>query len=198
MKKLYFFMMITANGLYERGPWEIDWHNTDEEFNEFAIEQLDLMDTLVFGRNTYEGMARYWPTAEAIASDPIVAGKMNALAKIVVSKTLDRADWNNTRLVRDPEAIAAMKREPGKDALLIGSSDLAISLSALHLIDEYRLMVAPIALGTGKPVLQGLGADLGLTLLRTRTFKNGNVLLSYAPTSIGRGRAAPAQRSDPA
>jgi dihydrofolate reductase len=173
-------MMITANGLYERGPWEIDWHNTDEEFNEFAIEQLELMDTLVFGRKTYEGMVRYWPTPEAIASDPIVAGKMNGLAKIVVSKTLDSADWSNTRIVRDPEAIAALKREPGKDALLIGSSDLATSLGTQGLIDEYRLMVAPVALGAGKPVLAGLAADLRLTLLRTRAFKNGNVLLTYA------------------
>ena len=173
--------MTTANGLYERGPWEIDWHNTDEEFNDFAIEQLDRMDTLVFGRKTYEGMARYWPTQEAITSDPIVAGKMNGLAKIVVSKTLERAEWNNTRLVRDLDAIAALKGEQGKDALLIGSSDLAASLAARGLIDEYRLMVVPIALGAGKPVLQGLGADLGLQLLRTRTFKNGNVLLSYAP-----------------
>jgi dihydrofolate reductase len=181
MKKLSFFMMTTANGLYERGPWEIDWHNTDEEFNDFAIEQLDQMDTLVFGRKTYEGMARYWPTQEAITSDPIVAGKMNGLAKIVVSKSLERAEWNNTRLVRDLDAIAALKGEQGKDALLIGSSDLAASLAARGLIDEYRLMVAPIALGAGKPVLQGLGADLGLQLLRTRTFKNGNVLLDYAP-----------------
>ena len=72
-------------------------------------------------------------------------------------------------------------RDFGKDALLIGSSDLAVNLGALGLIDEYRLMVNPIAIGTGKPVLQGLTADLGLELLRTRTFKNGNVLLSYAP-----------------
>jgi dihydrofolate reductase len=181
MKKLLFFMMTTANGLYERGPWEIDWHNTDEEFNEFAIEQLGQMDTLVFGRKTYEGMVRYWPTPEAIASDPIVAGKMNGLSKIVVSKTLDRADWSNTRVVRDLDAIATLKGEQGKHALLLGSSDLATGLAARGLIDEFRLMVNPIALGTGKPVLQGLGSDLGLELLRTRTFRNGNVLLCYAP-----------------
>lgn len=96
MKTLTFFMMITANGFYERGAWEIDWHNTDEEFNDFAIEQLDRMDTLVFGRKTYEGMLAYWPTPEAIAGDPIVAGKMNGLAKIVVSRTLERAEWSNT------------------------------------------------------------------------------------------------------
>jgi dihydrofolate reductase len=181
VKKLFFFMMTTANGFYERGPWEIDWHHTDEEFNEFAIAQLELMDTLVFGRKTYEGMVRYWTTEEAITSDPIVAGKMNGMAKIVVSKTLDRAEWSNTTLVRDLDAIDALKREPGKDALLLGSSDLAISLAARDLIDEYRFIVNPIALGAGKPVLHGLPADLALRLLGTRTFKNGNVLLRYAP-----------------
>ena len=105
---------------------------------------------------------------------------MNGLPKVVVSKTLARADWSNTRGVREPAAIAALKREPGKDALLIGSSDLAVSLGSLGLIDEYRIMVNPIALGTGKPVLQGLTADLKLRLLGTRTFKNGNVLLTYS------------------
>ena len=181
MKKLYFFMMTTANGFYERGPWEIDWHNTDEEFNDFAIEQLDHTGTIVFGRKTYEGMAAYWPTPEARAEDRVVAGKMNDLPKVVVSKTLERADWSNTRLLRDAGAIAALKQEPAKDALLMGSSDLAVGLAALDLIDEYRLMVNPIALGAGKPVLDGSRSDLRLTLLATRTFKNGNVLLTYAP-----------------
>src|SRR5258708_34723241 len=126
-------------------------------------------------------VARYWPSPEAVASDPIVAGLMNSLAKIVVSTSLDRAEWNNTRVVRDTEAIAALKRAPGRDALLLGSSDLASSLAARGLIDEYRLMVNPLALAKGKPVLDGLGNDLKLTLLATRSFKNGNVLLSYGP-----------------
>lgn len=181
MKKLFFFMMVTTNGFYERGPWGIDWHKTDEEFNDFAIEQMGQMDVLIFGRKTYEGMARYWPTAEAAAEDPGVAGLMNRLPKIVVSRTLERTEWSNTRIVKDASEIGALKREPGKDMLLIGSSDLAASLAALGLIDEYRLMVAPIALGDGKPVLKGLSGDLELTLLRSRTFANGNVLLAYAP-----------------
>jgi dihydrofolate reductase len=181
MRKLLFFMMVTANGLYERGPWDIGWHNTDDEFNEYAIEQLETVDTLLFGRATYEGMVRYWPTQEAITSDPIVAGKMNGLPKIVVSRTLERVEWSNARVVRDPAEIGALKRDPGKDLLLIGSSDLAASLAPLGLIDEYRLMVNPIAMGEGKPLLKGLSADLSLKLVGTRTFKNGNVLLRYAP-----------------
>src|SRR5712692_10486139 len=156
MRRVLFFMMVSANGFYERARWGIDRHITDEEFNDFAIAQLDSADTLLFGRVTYEGMAGYWPTSEAIAADPEVAQRMNALRKIVFSRTFDRADWNNTRVVHGDltETIADLKREPGKNVIVFGSSDLAVALADRDLIDEYRLMVTPIALGHGKPVLE--------------------------------------------
>src|SRR5262249_36947225 len=102
MRKVVFFMMTTLNGLYERGRWDvdpngIDWHQTDEEFEAFAAAQLGDADTILFGRVTYEGMATYWPTDEAIASDPEVAEKMNALPKVVFSRTLASVDWENSR-----------------------------------------------------------------------------------------------------
>jgi dihydrofolate reductase len=182
-RRVLFFMMVSANGFYERARWEIDWHVTDAEFNDFAIAQLDSVDTLLFGRVTYEGMASYWPTPEAVGDDPEVARRMNALRKIVFSRTLDRAEWNNTSVVRGDaaERVGELKREPGKDAILMGSSDLAVALADRDLIDEYRLMVAPVALGHGKPVLDGLDRDLRLQLHDVRRFANGNVLLSYRP-----------------
>ncbi len=181
MSSVLFFMLVSANGYYERGPWAIDWHQVDEEFNEFAIAQLDSVDALVFGRKTYEGMAAYWPTPEAIASDPDVAGRMNRLAKIVVSTTLERADWANTRVVRGNVAdeMATLKRESTKDVIVMGSSDLAASLSEHDLIDEYRVMVNPIFLREGKPVLAGLAKDVPLTLRDVRRFRSSNVLLTY-------------------
>src|SRR5947199_408443 len=82
------FIMVTLDGFFEGDhPWELEWHRTDEEFNDFAAEQLDAFDTLVFGRATYEGMARYWPSDEAVRTDPQVASRMNEAAKIVVSRT---------------------------------------------------------------------------------------------------------------
>lgn len=178
-------MMVSANGFYERGPWALDWHNVGEEFNEFATAQLDSVDVLVFGRKTYEGMASWWPTPEAIAEDRVVAEKMNAIAKVVVSRTLERADWANTRVVRGNVAdeIGKLKRESAKGVLVMGSSDLAASLAGDGLIDEYRLMVNPVFLADGKPVLSGLGADLRLALRDVRRFGSGNVLLSYAPAT---------------
>lgn len=192
MSAVVFFMVVSANGFYERGPWGIDWHRVDEEFNEFAIAQLDSVDALVFGRRTYEGMARYWPTPEALASDPEVAGRMNAIPKIVVSTTLERAEWANTRLVRGSVAdeIAKLKRETPRDVLVMGSSDLAASLAGYDLIDEYRLMVNPVFLGEGKPVLAGVAKDVPLTLRDVRRFRSGNVLLTYARERASTARDA--------
>ena len=183
MSRVLFFMVVSANGYYERGPWQIDWHNVDAEFNDFAMAQLDSVDVLVFGRKTYEGMARWWPTPEAISRDPEVAGRMNALTKVVVSTTLERADWMNTRIVREDlgTAVEKLKRESSKGVLVMGSSDLAISLAKLGLVDEYRLMVNPVFLRGGKPVLAGLSDDVHVKLGDVRRFRSGNVLLTYEP-----------------
>lgn len=190
MRKVAFFMMTTLNGLYERARWDvdpngIDWHNTDDEFETFAAAQLGDADTILFGRVTYEGMATYWPTVEAIATDPEVAEKMNALPKVVFSRTLQGVDWSNSRLAGDDVAgeIRRLREQPGKDIIILASSDLAASLAAEGLIDEYRIMVNPVFVGRGKPVFAGLARDVSLTLLDTRTFGNGNVLLTYAPAS---------------
>src|SRR6266571_6358903 len=104
--------MVSLDGFFAGPRGEFDWPLVDEGFNQFAIAQLDSVDTLLFGRVTYEGMASYWPTPEAIASDPAVARRMNELPKIVFSRTLDRAEWSNTRIARGDlaEAIAALKR----------------------------------------------------------------------------------------
>jgi dihydrofolate reductase len=176
-------MLTTLDGFYEGPNGEIDWHNVDEEFNEFAIEQLNSVDVLLFGRVTYELMASYWPTPVAIENDPIVADKMNHLPKLVFSRTLKKVEWQNTRLIKENigEEILKRKGQPGKDMILFGSSDLAVTLAELDLIDEYRIMVNPLILGSGKSLLKGSKQRLKLKLLKTRTFQNGNVLLYYQP-----------------
>lgn len=181
MRKVIVFNMMTLDGFFEGPNQEIDWHNTDEEFNEFAIEQLATADVLLFGRKTYELMASYWPTPAAVTDDPIVAGLMNRLPKIVFSKTLSSADWQNTRLVKDNVAdeISRLKQQPGKDLFIFGSADLAASLSNLGLIDEYRVIVNPVVLGQGRPLFKGASQQLKLKLLKARTFRSGNVLLYY-------------------
>jgi dihydrofolate reductase len=181
MRKLYLFDMITLDGFFEGPNREIEWHNVDEEFNDFAIEQLGSTDILLFGRVTYELMAGYWPTATAIKNDPTIAGRMNSISKIVFSKTLQQADWHNTRLIRENPAgeISILKQQPGKDIAIFGSAELATGLRELDLIDEYRIMVNPVVLGSGKPLFKGIHDKLKLRLLKTKTFGSGNVLLYY-------------------
>ena len=183
MRKLICFNMITIDGFFEGSNQDIGWHTVDEEFNEFAIDQLDSVDILLFGRVTYELMASYWPTELALKDDPIIAEKMNSKSKLVFSKTLDKADWNNTRLVKEniSDEIQKLKGQPGKDLIIFGSSDLSVSLAQAGLIDEYRLMVNPLILGRGKTILHGLPDRLELKLLKTRPMRNGNVMLYYQP-----------------
>ncbi len=185
MGKIIVFNMVTLDGYFEGPKREIDWHHVDEEFNEFAIEQLNTVDTLLFGRLTYELMAGYWPTTQAIKDDPIVANKMNSLKKIVFSKTLPQADWQNTRLIKDNFVgeVSKLKLRPGKDMFIFGSSDLAVSFIPHGLIDEYQIMVNPVFLGSGKPFLKGIQNRIELRLIKTKSFKSGNVLIYYEPAT---------------
>lgn len=181
MRKVFLFNMITLDGFFEGPNQDISWHHVDDEFNEFAIEQLKEVDTLLFGRVTYQGMASYWPTEFAISSDPIVAELMNNLPKMVFSRTLEKAEWNNTKLVNNnaAEEVSKLKQQPGKDIAIFGSSAFAVTLAERGLIDEYRVIVNPLLLGNGTPLLKGIKDKLDLKLLKSRTFKSGNVLLYY-------------------
>lgn len=184
MRKVYLFDMITVDGYFEGKNHDLSWHNADGEFVEFAIRQLNETGTLLFGKVTYRLMADYWPTPTAMKNDPIVAGLMNSLEKIVFSTTLDKADWNNTRLVRENAAgeVSALKAQQGKGIAILGSSQLAAGLMAHGLIDEFRFMVDPVALGSGTPVLSGLEQTVKLQLIESKVFKSGNVLLRYQNT----------------
>jgi dihydrofolate reductase len=183
MRKVIFQMMITLDGFFEGPNQEIDWHRVDNEFNHYAIDLLSNVDTLLFGRKTYELMSAYWPTEQAITDDPLVAGKMNHLNKIVFSRNLETVGWNNTQLVNENviEEIANLKQKEGKDITVFGSSDLALTLIENGLIDEYRIIVNPIILGSGKTLFSDLSKPLQLKLFKSRLFKSGNVLLYYHP-----------------
>jgi len=186
MRTLASFLMVSLDGYFEAGsPEDFDWHNVDDEFNDFAVEQLDASDCLLFGRVTYQGMAGYWPTPAAIEDDPQVASRMNKTSKIVISRTLDRPDpdWNNTRLIRANvrDEMSKLKEQPGKDLLVLGSSNLTASLMSMGLIDQLRIMVNPIVLGEGHSVLRTTNQRTRLKLLKHRMFRSGNVLLTYEP-----------------
>jgi dihydrofolate reductase len=183
MRKILAFLVVTVDGYYEGPNGEFDWPVVDEEFNEFGLRQLEEVDALLFGRVTYEGMASYWPTPTAEQDDPRVAAKMNTLPKLVVSQTLDRADWANTRILRDDVAaeLTRLKQQPGKDIAIFGSSDLVVSLLGMGLVDELRIMVHPVVLGAGKSLFRTAPERLHLRLVEARPFRSGSVLLTYRP-----------------
>ncbi|HUJ74494.1 MAG TPA: dihydrofolate reductase family protein, partial [bacterium] len=139
----------------------------------------------LLGRVTYEMMASYWPTSAAAQAMPAVAEGMNRSEKIVFSRTLSRAEWQNTRVVQDhmAEEVRRMKQMPGSHMTLLGSGSILTQLAEHNLIDEYLIMLDPVALGAGTPLFQGLRRKLDLKLLATRTFPSGVVLLTYQPAA---------------
>ena len=185
MRKIFAFLMTTLDGYYEGTNQEFDFWVVDKEFDEFSVEQLDEVDTLLLGRVTYEGMAAYWPTPAAEQDDPRVAARMNSISKIVVTRTLETAEWANTRLLEDDVAdeLAKLKQQPGKEMAILGSSDLTVSLLQMGLVDELRIMVNPVILGAGKSLLRTAVERVSLKLLKSRPFKSGNVLLYYQPVA---------------
>ncbi len=113
MRKLTVFNLMTLDGYIAGEGGDISWHNVDEEFQELANAASNSGNTILFGRVTYELMAGFWPTPEAIRTDPIVAAGMNKAEKVVFSRTLQKADWNNTRLVKDDMLAEVRRLEAG-------------------------------------------------------------------------------------
>lgn len=184
MSRLIMWNVMTLDGYFEGPkPWDLGFHESiwGDELERFSIEQLDGADRLIFGRATYEGMAAYWQTATDEAA--AVAGRMNAIPKVVCSRTLARADWRNTTLVSG-DAVAAvreLKRQGDRLSLVFGSAALSAALMAADLFDEYRIAVAPVILGRGVTLFGRNLAMRKLTLLEARPLTNGGVVLRYAP-----------------
>jgi dihydrofolate reductase len=181
MRRLIMWNLETLDGYFDGAkPWDLAFHETawGPELEQLSMEQGKAIGTLLYGRRTYVGMADYW-TKE---TGPI-AEWMNAVPKIVFSKTLPEAKWNNTRLVRTDavEEVRRLKRESGKDLFVFGSAGLSDALVRAGLFDEYRICLAPIVLGTGVPLFKPASESHRLKLLEARPLATGAVILRYAP-----------------
>lgn len=181
MRKILAQEMVTVDGYFAGPRGELDWFVWDDVLRDLSVGLLKSVDTLLFGRVTYEMMAAYWPTATG--EDPAITNAMNSLPKIVFSRSLKKAEWNNTLLVKEifPEQIIHMKEQPGRDMVIYGSGSLVSALAHHGLIDQYRLIVNPVVLGAGKPLFTGFENRLNLRLLDAETLGSGNVLLRYEP-----------------
>jgi dihydrofolate reductase len=180
-RRLIMWNLVTLEGFFE-GPnkWDLDWHEHvwGDELQRFSLEQQKTTDALLFGRVTYEGMAAHWSTAKGATAE-----FMNSVPKVVFSRTLDRAQWNNTRLVREDAAaeVAKLKNAPGQNLYVFGSAELSATLMQHDLFDEYRLCVVPVVLGAGTPLFKASAERKRMTVREARRLNSGGVILFCEP-----------------
>jgi dihydrofolate reductase len=184
MRKVFWQMSVTVDGFMEGPNGELDYtaQFADQDFDRYATDMLKSIDAIFLGRRTYQLFADYWPSAAGPDAD-----RLNQLPKIVFSRTLEKVEWNNSRLVKRNigEEVARWKQEPGKDLALFGSADLASTFIRLGLIDEYRILVTPVVLGSGRPMFKDIKDRIALKLLTATTWSSGIMALYYQPRAAG-------------
>lgn len=179
MRKLIMWNIITLDGYFEGNQnWDLPFHETvwGEELEKLSIKQLNSADYLVFGRVTYEGMAAHWTEAEGEIAD-----LMNEIPKLVFSKTLKTANWNNSTLIKKNASaeIKKLKAQGGKDMYVFGSANLSETFINDNLFDEYRIGIAPVILGSGRPLFREEISSKKLSLVSTQQLSSGGVVLKY-------------------
>ena len=185
MRKVILLMHVSLDSFVAGPNGEIDWIYLDDEMFEDVHDLVNTADTALYGRVTYQLMESYRPTAAdsptATKHDHDHARWVNPAPKIVFSRTLKKAEWQNTRIVKDhiAEEIAKLKRQPGKNLILFASPSLALTFMNLGLIDEYWSNVNPVVLGKGKPLFKDISNIHQLKLLESKTYKTGVVKLHY-------------------
>jgi dihydrofolate reductase len=195
MRRIVMFNRVTADGYFAGPDGNLEWVVPDEEVDKAGAEAIPGFDTILFGRRTYELFEGFWPHAvddSPTAPDPHGAGRrsqtmramaiwLNEATKLVFSRTRHAVSWRNSRLLHefDPREIEAMKRQQGQDMIVFGSGSIVSQLTQHGLIDEYQLVVSPILLGSGRPLLSGVSKSLRLDLLEAKKYESGNVMLRY-------------------
>lgn len=185
MRKLIMWNVITLDGYFEGfRNWDLSFHNFiwGDELTKLSIKQLNSADFLAFGRVTYEGMAAYWTTEEAETTEPEVAKLMNSIPKLVFSTTLRSAEWNNTTIITKnaSDEIEKLKKEGGKDIYVFGSAILSETFTKDNLFDEYRIGIAPVILGNGRPLFRQGMESKNLSLVSMQQLVTGGVILQYS------------------
>lgn len=185
MRKVVLFMHLSLDGFAAGPHGELDWISYDEELVKHAESIAATVGTAVYGRVTYQMMESYWPTVltnpSSTKHEIDHARWVENISKIVFSKSLKKVEWNNTTLIKEniAEELLKLKQQPGKDLVIFGSPGLAQTLVRMGLIDEYRLTVNPVVLGSGIPLFVDVKDKISLKLLETKSFRSGVVGLHY-------------------
>jgi dihydrofolate reductase len=195
-RRIVMFNQVSADGFFSDRAGGLGFIVSDPEVHRRAVASMPEADTVLFGRHTYENFAAFWPGAlkelkkagphgENRADPAFVAMAqwLNESKKLVASRTLTRAEWNNSEVVPhlDAQTVRALKQRAGKDILVFGSGTVVSQLSAARLIDEYRFVVCPVLLGAGRSLLSGASLELKLSLKEAVALPSGNVLMTYCP-----------------
>jgi dihydrofolate reductase len=190
MRKLIITEFMSLDGVFQApGPdgsgykyegWTFPFNS--EEFGKFKYDELQQTDMLLLGRVTYEGFAKAWPSQKDPAG---FADKFNSMPKYVVSKSLTKAEWNNSHIITDNivEEIQKLKNQDGGDIVVHGSGTLARFLIEQNLVDEITILLYPVVLGTGKQLFADIHKT-GLKLIETTSFATGVVVLRYKPEEV--------------
>ena len=179
MRKLIMWNLMTLDGYFEgKQNWDLEFHNTvwGKDLEQLSIEQLHSADYLVFGRVTYEGMAAHWKKEKGE-----IAELMNNIPKLVFSKTLKTVDWNNSTLINAHASteISKLKAQGGKDMYVFGSANLSETFINDNLFDEYRIGIAPVILGSGRPLFKQGIASRNLSLVSSQQISPGGAVLKF-------------------
>ena len=180
MRKIVLSEYLSLDGVMDTPSWTAPYWT--DEIAKYKFDELFASDALLLGRVTYEGFAAAWPSMK---DEQGFADRMNGLPKYVATTTLTDFTWNNARAIEGDvvAAVRALKEQEGQGILIYGSGALAQTLRQHGLIDEYRLMIHPIALGGGKRLFAEGGDRTALRLTDTQTFSSGVVVLTYTPAA---------------
>jgi dihydrofolate reductase len=187
MRKVIALVNITLDGFAATADGGLDWTIVDEEMWTHTSELFSQADTTLFGRVTYQGFEQAWPGIGANSDSPKVMKDFSAwienVEKIVFSRSLERVPWNNSRIIEDhiPEEIAKLKAQSGKNMVIMGSPSITRTFLNLGLLDELRLNINPVVLGSGIRLFDGSQGRQDLTLVATKRFASGVVAIHYAP-----------------
>jgi dihydrofolate reductase len=194
-RRIVMFNRVTADGYFSAPDGNLDWAVPDEELDKAGAGATSGAGTILFGRRTYDMFESFWPTAvddSPTARDPhaprhspeirAMGVWINQATKLVFSRTRKDVTWTNSRLLReiDPREIEALKGQDGKDMMIFGSGSVVTQLTRHRLIDEYRLIVNPVFLGSGKLLFKDLEQKTPLELVELTKYPSGNVMLRYA------------------
>ncbi len=182
MSRISVFNFISLNGFYKGENEDLSWHNhNNEESVAFSETNVQGDGILLFGRVTYDMMVSAWTSEELKQRFPKIAEGMNRKEKIVFSRKMKKADWQNTKVINGDieEKMRKLKKEGNKDMVILGSGSIITQFANSGLIDEYQFLINPIVLAKGTPIFQGLNDNLRLKLTSTRIFKNGNIFVKY-------------------